>query len=115
MEVRARVATSLIVAALLAVLGAAAVRREAGLRSDATGCGTGPWLNAFPPIRHETKSNPGGVCKRFTLFLRFSRLAWFVNGLDQRTRQGRLLSKVQPGIRYCMAAASSRAPRPCTL
>ena len=28
----------------------------------------------------------------------------------QRTRAGRLLSKVQPGIRYCIAAASSRAP-----
>ena len=31
----------------------------------------------------------------------------------QRTRQGRLGSKVQPGIRYCIARASSRAPRPC--
>lgn len=30
-----------------------------------------------------------------------------------RTRLGRLLSNFQPGIKYCMATASSRAPRPC--
>ena len=29
-----------------------------------------------------------------------------------RCSAGRFLSNVQPGIRYCMAAASSRAPRP---
>ena len=28
-----------------------------------------------------------------------------------RTRQGFLLSNFQPGIRYCMPLASSRAPR----
>jgi hypothetical protein len=31
----------------------------------------------------------------------------------QRTRHGFLLSKVHPGIRYCMACASLRAPSPC--
>ena len=30
----------------------------------------------------------------------------------QRTMHGFLLLKVQLGIRYCMAMASSRAPRP---
>ena len=30
-----------------------------------------------------------------------------------RTMQGSLLLNVQLGIRYCMAMASSRAPRPC--
>jgi hypothetical protein len=29
----------------------------------------------------------------------------------QRTKQGRLLSNLQPGIRYCIAWASSRAPK----
>src|SRR5580704_17834969 len=33
----------------------------------------------------------------------------------QRARQGRLLSNAQPGFRYCIATASSRAPRPCDL
>ncbi len=32
----------------------------------------------------------------------------------QRTRQGRFGSKVQPGTRYCIARASSRASRPCS-
>ncbi|TBU79846.1 hypothetical protein DNK06_12265 [Pseudomonas daroniae] len=34
---------------------------------------------------------------------------------SQRTRQGFLLSNVQPLIRYCMATASLRAPRPIPL
>jgi hypothetical protein len=29
----------------------------------------------------------------------------------QRTKQGRLLSNLQPGITYCIAWASSRAPK----
>ena len=33
----------------------------------------------------------------------------------QRTMQGRLLSNFQPGMRYCMATASSRAPSPWDL
>jgi hypothetical protein len=32
-----------------------------------------------------------------------------------RTSAGRFGSKVQPGIRYCIASASSRAPSPCSL
>lgn len=34
-------------------------------------------------------------------------------GKAQRTKQGFLASKVQPGIRNCIATASSRAPSPC--
>ena len=34
-------------------------------------------------------------------------------GAQGRTMQGSLLLNVQLGIRYCMAMASSRAPRPC--
>ena len=35
--------------------------------------------------------------------------------VSYRTRHGRLSSNVQPGIRSCMAIASSRAPSPCCL
>ena len=35
-----------------------------------------------------------------------------VSDVGYRTRAGFLLSKVQPGTRYCMPAASSRPPRP---
>jgi hypothetical protein len=34
-------------------------------------------------------------------------------GKAQRTKQGLLLSKLQPGSKNCMATASSRAPSPC--
>ena len=44
---------------------------------------------------------------------RFSLIGFSGSGVSQRTMQGRLGSNVQPGIRYCIAIASSRAPRPC--
>lgn len=34
-------------------------------------------------------------------------------GKAQRSKQGLLPSKLQPGIRNCIATASSRAPSPC--
>src|SRR6516162_9013364 len=78
------------------------------------------WLPVFGKDHAQTKANA-----KYRINLKSFRFGTLRSGCDrrtrhqrmrhQRTRDGLLLSNFQPGIRYCIAIASSRAPSPCAL
>ena len=58
-------------------------------------------------------SDSGNAVWRVWVSRGVSSIRWGASAHVQRTRHGRLGSNFQFGIRYCIAIASSRAPRPC--
>ena len=77
-------------------------------------------MNRVENIESQVKSLSPEELKGFRdWFARFDAEVWDAqivlaraSSNSQRTRQGRLLSNFQPGIRYCIACASLRAPSP---